>query len=134
MTDSRERLFRVLTWAGLILGIGLAYALLVHLTGWAVPCLFHTATGLWCPGCGVSRGCMAVLRGEWLAAIRANVGIAAIAPFAAGLLAVRCVRYVRTGKARGARWEEIAWLVLSGAMVVFGVLRNLPWFSFLAPQ
>lgn len=121
-------------WAGSILGIGLAYALFVRLTGWAVPCVFHTLTGLWCPGCGVSRGCMAVLRGDFSAAVRANPGIALIAPFAAGLLAVRCVRYVRTGKARGGKWEEIAWLVLGGAMVVFGVLRNLPWFSFLAPR
>lgn len=133
MTDRKKRLFRVLMWAGLILGIGLAYAFFVRLTGWAVPCLFHTVTGLWCPGCGVSRMCLALLRGDFSAAFRANPGLAAILPAILGLLTFRLIRYVDTGRAGGVKWEERAWIVLGIGMGIFGILRNLPQFSCLAP-
>jgi len=39
--------------------------------GWVVwPCPFYRVTGIPCPGCGLSRGCAALLRGQWHTAIK----------------------------------------------------------------
>ena len=37
-----------------------------------IPCAFHLATGLQCPGCGLTRACLAVLRGDIPAAFNYN--------------------------------------------------------------
>src|SRR3954469_4662288 len=36
-------------------------------------CPFHAATGLWCPGCGMTRATYALLHGDLGAALSANV-------------------------------------------------------------
>ncbi len=39
----------------------------------ALPCLFHQLTGLWCPGCGGQRALHFLLHGQFLTALRHNV-------------------------------------------------------------
>ena len=52
--------------------IGLGYAFFVQKTGYAIPCLFYKITGFYCPGCGVSRMCLALLKGNIKSAFYAN--------------------------------------------------------------
>ena len=50
------------------------------------------------------------------------------------VLGVRAaVRYVRTGQARPARWEQVLMVLMAVFLVVYGVARNLPGFVWLAP-
>lgn len=35
-----------------------------------ISCLFRRWTGIPCPGCGLTRACLAILRGDWGAAFR----------------------------------------------------------------
>lgn len=46
-----------------ITAAGIAYLLAVP-NQYKIPCLFHLATGLQCPGCGLTRASMALLRGD----------------------------------------------------------------------
>lgn len=133
-TTSKERALRLAGWAGLILGIGLAYALFVHLTGWGVPCPFHTVTGLWCPGCGVTRMCLSLLRLDLRGAWRANPGLLLLLPFLLALLASLAWRYGKTGRMALSRLQSAAVWAMVGLMLLYGVLRNLPWFPGLAPS
>ena len=50
---------------------GLGYLLLVP-SEYKIPCVFNYATGLQCPGCGLTRASMAVLRGDFQAAFNFN--------------------------------------------------------------
>ncbi|SBV93743.1 conserved membrane hypothetical protein [uncultured Eubacteriales bacterium] len=120
-------------WAGLILGIGLAYALFCRFTGLAIPCPIHLVTGLWCPGCGVTRMCLALLRLDFTEAWLANSSLLALSPVLA-LLGVRlAVRYVRTGVARlTGRENALVWCMIA-LLLAYGVARNLPSLAFLAP-
>jgi hypothetical protein len=101
-----------------------------------LPCAFHRLTGLWCPGCGLTRGTHALFTGHPVEALGYNlftplalVGI--VVAWAAW--ALRCWgRPVRNPFERlPERWTQ----VLLVAVLVFGVVRNLPFVPFrsLAP-
>lgn len=130
---SKAQLFKLGAWAGLILGIGLAYALWVRLTGLAVPCPIRLATGLWCPGCGVTRMCLGLLRLDFKGAWRANPGLLLLLPLLAGLLGQLTVRRVRTGRMKLSPGQNAMVWVMAFAMLLYGAARNLPGLSFLAP-
>ena len=72
-----------------ITAAGLSYLLLVP-NEYKIPCIFNYATGMQCPGCGLTRASMAILRGDIAAAFNFNPLIFA-APFFLGayLLAKR---------------------------------------------
>lgn len=134
MEASKTRLLRLLGGLCLLLALGLGYALAVQVLGRGLYCPFYMATGLLCPGCGVSRMCLSLLRGDWAGAWRANPGLVLLTPALAALLGVRAVRYVRTGTARAPHWEAWSWGVLAALLVVYGVLRNLPGMAALDPR
>lgn len=109
----------------LLLAVGLGYAWLSTATGWAVPCPVRTATGLLCPGCGVTRMCLALLRGDLAAAWTVNPGLMLALPLL-GVLGVRlCAVYVRTGRRLPRGWEQAALWALVVWLVGWGVVRNL---------
>lgn len=119
-------------WAGLLLLLGLGYALFVRYTGWMLPCPIHLVTGLYCPGCGVSRMCLALLEGDWAGAWRANPALLlALAPMAA--LVVWRTLTKRRGADRPTRGQQLAVWCLVGYFLAFGVLRNLPGLACLRP-
>lgn len=95
-------------------------------------CLLHEATGLHCPGCGLTRAVSALLRGDCASAFGHHPVFWLLAiPCAAW--GVRAVAY--------ALWHDrfpagpsVRLLTWGGVIfVVAGVLRNLPGFAFLGP-
>lgn len=123
MADCKARLYHLLALLTALLALGLGYAGLVNWLGFGLPCPFRTLTGFLCPGCGVSRLCLALLRGDLAGAWAANLALCLALPPVAALLVWRGVGYV---KGRGpARWENQVWLTLAVLLVIFGVARNL---------
>ena len=108
-----------------LLALGLGYAAFIHLTGWAVPCLFRQMTGLKCPGCGVTSMCLALLRLDFAAAFRWNPGLMALSPFLGALIALLIARYIRTGSWRPGRWQTACLWAMLGLLLVWGVVRNV---------
>ena len=66
---------RLAAAVGLALAAGLGYAAWVRATGLGVPCPFHMLTGLYCPGCGITRCISALLQGNWQAALQKLFGL-----------------------------------------------------------
>ena len=97
-------------------------------------CPVQRLLGLHCPGCGGTRMALRLLQLDLAGAFRANPLLLVAGPVILGLLAVRTARYVKTGQKTTPRWENGVWLALAVLFVVYGVLRNLPWFSCLAPR
>lgn len=111
--------------AALLLG-GCTYAVFTVATGWGIPCVFHLVTGLQCPGCGVSRMCLALLRLDFPAAWQANPAILAMLPLGVVLGVRMLLRYIRTGSSRPRRWEEWTMVAMSVVLILFSVWRNIP--------
>lgn len=124
MAGSKKRLRRLLVLLAGLLTLGLSYAWIVSSLGAGIPCPFYQFTGFFCPGCGVTRMCMALLRGEWGEAWAANPGVCLLVPPMTVLLVCRAVGYVKGRLPR--RWEERSWLILALGLLAFGVWRNLP--------
>ena len=107
------------------MALGLGYAAFIHLTGWALPCLFRQVTGLKCPGCGVTSMCLALLRLDFAAAFRWNPGLMVIAPFLGVLIALLIAQYIRIGSWRPKRWQTACLWAMLGYLLVWGVVRNV---------
>jgi hypothetical protein len=94
-------------------------------------CMLHVLTGLDCPGCGGLRATHQLLHGNIIAALKLNALFVALLPIGF-YFATRHMVFVITGT----RWPQLfknsRWPIVAAVVVIgFGVLRNLPWRSWL---
>lgn len=130
----KTRFLKITKKSALLCLLGVGYAFFVLWTGIAVPCPLHTVTGLYCPSCGVSRMCLSLLRLDLPGAWHANVMLLLLLPLFAGVFLSWAVRYIKTGNRNLLRWQTAVIWSCCVLLLIFGILRNVPWFAFLAPQ
>lgn len=90
----------------------------------SIPCPFHLATGVCCPGCGMTRSCLSLVRGEWAAAFGFH-------PLSFALLPLACLFAVCPRQTRRS-WRRLplllrrclAWTALA-ILLVFWIGRLL---------
>jgi hypothetical protein len=91
-------------------------------------CWFRATTGLQCPGCGGLRATHQLLHGHLAAAWALNPLAVLLAPLSAWGAVEFGRRLVRGGgRPLAAPRPALIWLALASALL-FGVVRNLPWF------
>ncbi|HWW00964.1 MAG TPA: DUF2752 domain-containing protein [Candidatus Acidoferrum sp.] len=97
-------------------------------------CLFHSVTGLLCPGCGSLRALHQLFHGHVVAAFHLNPLLFICLPFFLWNGVARLVRHV-TGQPRARSLRAVWFWLFLGSALMFGVLRNLPGepFAFLRP-
>ena len=110
----------------ILLLLGLAYAAVAGRIG-GIPCLFHLLTGLQCPGCGVTRMCLHLLRGNMRDAFYDNGAVLCMLPLGLLLLLRRSYAYVKTGDRRLTPGENRLCVGMAVVLILFGVARNIPW-------
>lgn len=104
---------------------GLLYYLIISIAGVSVPCPFNLITGLKCPGCGVTRMLLAMLRLDFKSAFSFNPTLfCSLLPLSI-VFAVQAVKYIRNGNSSYYRWQTaVLWIVIF-ALIFFCVLRNI---------
>lgn len=114
--------------AGLLLGGALLGACLISPATWtSLPdiCLFHRATGLLCPTCGMTRSWAALARGEFALAMRFH---------ALGAVALAVLVFLVVFRQVAGRWPQVPLAVTSSAALLWvghGVGRMLGvWAGF----
>lgn len=87
-------------------------------------CPFRALTGLWCPGCGLTRATHHLLRGEIGRALHYNALVLVIL----AALAAAWLTWTLRAAGRDVRWAvPIRVQVLAGTVLLaFAVVRNLP--------
>ncbi len=102
--------------------------------GAGIPCPIYAITGFYCSGCGGSRALRSILHLDLYQALRYNSVLTVLTPFLAGYFFAVAVSYIRFGKDKISAKvpKSVVWSVVTIA-VVYGVLRNIPVFSFLEP-
>ena len=130
----KKRLLFVLA-AAVLAAAGLFYLYLTKEgVGSGISCPIYALTGLYCPGCGASRAIRSLLHFDLLQALRYNAFVTVSSPFIGLYIAALSVSYVRFGEDRVSRKIPITPVVIFVSFaILYGVLRNIPAFSFLAP-
>lgn len=131
----RARVLTVLAIAAVFLA-GCIYLFYHNPKIYPVPCVIHTLTGIYCPGCGAGRACYALLHGRLYEAFAYNPFLLLLLPFLGLYLAARCVDWMITGKNHIDSKISVRLLVIILiAVLLYGVVRNIPIFPFtlLAP-
>lgn len=115
----------------LIIGIIILSALVIFVyisnprEGPIFPCMFNKITGLYCPGCGMTRAVHSMLKFDFYQSFRYNSLLYLMPP----LIAI--YYYFRHRKK-----EKMSKLILILMLVIaigYGILRNIPYFIFLSP-
>lgn len=131
--DRKNRLMQVVKPVAEVLLIGIVYFVFIKVTGWAIPCPIKLVTGKFCPGCGLSRMLLAVLRLDFKAAFLANRLLFFLLPVLLLYALIKAVIYVKTGSNKQHLLEHIGFIFVFILTVAFWIMRNMEAFSFLAP-
>ncbi|MEI7765932.1 MAG: DUF2752 domain-containing protein [Phycisphaerae bacterium] len=98
------------------------------------PCMFYTATGWYCPGCGGTRWLHALLTGHWYAALHLNAWALIMGPICVAFIWQQILwPFITARPARTYLWAGWFMLLCCVTLVIFGIVRNLPWFGMLRP-
>lgn len=119
-----SRCKKLALWLFFGLCVGLAYAWVKVTTGWGISCGFRVSTGLYCPGCGVTTLCLALLRLDFLSAWQANPFLITISPILMALAIVYAVDYVKYGVHKVSEKENLLYYGLLLLSVIWFVYRN----------
>jgi hypothetical protein len=90
-------------------------------------CTFHQMTGLQCPGCGGLRAMHQLSHGHLAAAWHLNPLLMVLLPVALWLGVREAARVFAHREWPGLVTRPIFGYLLAGALILFGILRNLPY-------
>lgn len=131
----KTKRMRILIVFGIIIVIAAYGYFTVHFQI-GLPCLLHTLTGWYCPGCGLGRSVQCILAGEWYQAFRYNVLLMPLIIPGILLLLYTAWQYIQ-GTSYQNYWiiriSERVGIPAAIIMILYGVLRNIEFFSILAP-
>lgn len=93
-------------------------------------CVFNKLTGLYCSGCGMTRAVLSLVNLDFYQAFRYNIFSIIFLPIISIYLFVWIFdkKNIINKKIMTSMWIAIVFL-----LVIYGVIRNIPLFSYLAP-
>ena len=111
----------------LLISFLIIFLFLNKVFNFTIPCLFHEIINLYCPGCGITRMFLALFKLDFYQAFRYN-------PLVFILLILSIVYFLvkKIGKLNF-KLPNYVYYYLLFIVIIYGILRNIPLFSFLAP-
>ena len=111
---------------------GIAYFVFTAVTGLGIPCVFRKVTGLYCPGCGVTHFIHDIAALRFKSLIGDNAAVMILLPVWIAVIIAVLFR-----KEDGPGWQKLPYVKITAwasvaMLLIFGILRNIPAFSFLS--
>ena len=131
--EQTARLKEVVKNVAIVLLIGLGYYAFIKIAGFGIPCLFYVITKLHCAGCGISRMFVALASLDFKAAFGYNCVALILLPFILFFVTRHYVIYILKGKQENNKLEIVLLIIVLIIEILFTILRNIPYFYFLAP-
>lgn len=119
--------------ASVLLLIGFCYYLLITLTPLSIPCVFNKLTGLACPGCGITHALYKLISLDFIGAIKENLGITALIIIWLVYALIYLIFRFPSMKKNGKTFNAVIWSCVV-LLILFAIIRNLPFCSFLLPS
>ncbi len=121
----RKRLIRVITYTLCIVMAGFVYGIFAKYTGLAIPCPIYAVTGLKCPGCGVTRMCLAMMRLDFHGAFLCHPVLFLLLIPLGIVFAGSAMTYVKDGTKKLKPWQNVILYISIVLLVGYGVVRNM---------
>lgn len=122
----------------LLIIISLLFFLIIYLIigkiyGLYIPCVFHEITNLYCPGCGVTRMLLSLIKGQFYQAFRYNPLLFTMLPVFTFLLIDYLYNSQKNKKSLYQKIPNKIWIILLIIIIIYGVIRNIYPFTYLRP-
>ena len=95
-----------------------------------VPCIFHKITHLYCPGCGITRMIISILKLNFYQAFRYNPLMFILTPF---LIIYEIIYYINWLQDKYFKISKKIWYILLIITIIYTILRNINSFNYLIP-
>lgn len=117
-----------------LLSVITVFFLLNKVYGVRLVCAFNEVTGLYCASCGMTRATLSFFKLDFYQAFRYNAFSIILLPilflyFYGEVYAC----YFNRNNFIANKIPTLFWIVLVSLMMFYGILRNISYFSFLAP-
>ena len=122
--NNKSKKFIIVCAIGIIAIIGISILQYFNI---GIPCIFYKVTNLHCPGCGITRAIISLVKLDFYQAFRYNCLVVILLPF---FVIYNIYVWMFNGRKKLPQW---VWVVILILVVLFGVLRNMPMFEFLEP-
>lgn len=134
MLIDKEKLKKYIQICLILLSIFLIYYFLNQNFGFAIQCPFYALTGLYCPGCGITRCLFALLKLNFKEAFYFNQLVFILLPFFGLYICYKAyvALFQKENKVKKYMPNYVLYVLL-GITILFGILRNLPGFEILRP-
>ena len=106
------------------------YYLLNKKIGIGIPCVFHELTGLYCPGCGITRLLFSLLELNFYQAFRSNPLVFILLIL---IILYLILKLILKRFNKNLTIPNYIYYFLLIIVILFGILRNIPGFEFLIP-
>ena len=107
------------------------YLILGNAIHFYIPCPIHELTGLYCPGCGITRMLISIVKLDFASAFRYNQLLFIMLPFFLFLLINYIYSLIKKKEPIYKKINKKVWYFLIIVLLIYGVLRNI--FPILAP-
>lgn len=107
------------------------YHLLSHLFNFGIPCIFYKITGLYCPGCGVTRMLFSLINLDFYQAFRYNPLVFILLILYIIYLIIKII--VKLLFKKNLKIPQVILNIIIILLILYGILRNIDLFSFLKP-
>ena len=115
----------------IVLMVLILYFVVGKITNFYLPCPIHEITGLYCPGCGITRMFLSIFRLDFYTAFRSNMLLFILLPFALVLFIDNIYSIIKNKEALYKKINNKVWYGLISILLIYGILRNI--YPILAP-
>jgi hypothetical protein len=129
----KKRIINVIITISLLLLFFISYYFIANKLDIGIPCPIHELTSLFCPGCGITRMLFYLLELDFYNAFRSNMLLFILLPFFLYLFIDSIISYIKNVTPLIDKISNKVWIPLIVVFIIFGILRNIEAFNFLAP-
>ena len=129
MSKKEEKSLYILGWmllgaAAVLAGVTRGFSMQMKI--FSLPCIFWELTGYYCPGCGGTRACAALFRGEIVRSFLCHPVVVYTAVVFAWYMISHTIEYLTRGRlAVGMRYRDLYLYLAAAIIFIQWVVRNL---------